>query len=58
MSNFGGYLQLRRAIFEHVRNGRLSHMECLAYVYIATHTRCRSPLAHGSNRPVILVERK
>jgi hypothetical protein len=49
MSNFGGYLQLRRAIFEHVRNGRLSHMECLAYVYIASQADTRSGVWCGSS---------
>ena len=48
MSNFGGYLQLRRAIFEHVRDGRLPHMEALAYIYMATQADTRTGVWIGS----------
>ena len=49
VSNFAGYLQLRRAIFEHVRDGRLAHMEALAYIYIASQADTRSGVWCGSS---------
>jgi hypothetical protein len=49
MSNFAGYLQLRRAVFEHVRDGRLSHMEALAYIYMASQADTRTGVWYGSS---------
>jgi hypothetical protein len=48
MSKFSGFLQLRRGIFEHLRDGRMSHMEVLALIYIATQADTRDGTWKGS----------
>jgi hypothetical protein len=48
VANFAGYLQLRRAIFEHLRDGRLSKFQALGYIYIATQADTRTGIWRGS----------
>lgn len=48
MPNFAGYLQLRRGVFEHVREGSLTHMEALTYIYMASQADTRTGVWHGS----------
>lgn len=49
MPKFGGYLPLRRGIFEHTRDGRLTHMEALAYIYMASQADTRTGVWIGSS---------
>lgn len=48
MPKFSGFLQLRRGIFEHLRDGRLTHMEALALIYILTQADTRTGVWSGS----------
>jgi hypothetical protein len=48
MSKLNGFLQLRRGIFEHVRDGRMSHMDALTLIYIAAQADTRTGVWHGS----------
>lgn len=48
MPNFSGYLPLRRAIFEHVRDGRLTKFQALGYIYIASQADSRTGVWRGS----------
>ena len=48
MAKFGGYLQLRRGIFEHVKDGRMSHMDAVAFIYIASQADTRTGVWNGS----------
>ena len=48
MPRLAGYLQLRRAIFEHVRDGRLTHLAALAYIYMASQADTRDGVWIGS----------
>lgn len=48
MPNSAGYLQLRRGLFEHVRNGRLSHAEALVFIYITAQADSRTGIWIGS----------
>lgn len=48
MAKFGGYLQLRRGIFEHVKDGRMSHMGAVAFIYIASQADTRTGVWNGS----------
>jgi hypothetical protein len=48
MARFAGFLQLRRGIFEHIRDGRLSHKEFSALVYIISQADTRNGIWIGS----------
>lgn len=48
MSKLTGFLQLRRGIFEHVRDGRMSHMDALALIYMASQADTRTGVWNGS----------
>jgi hypothetical protein len=48
MAKFAGYLQLRRGIFEHVKDGRMSHMDAVAFIYIASQADTRTGVWNGS----------
>src|SRR5262249_27866895 len=48
MSKANGFLQLRRGLWEHVRDGRLTHIEALVYIYMLTQADRRSGVWNGS----------
>ena len=43
-----GFLQLRRGVWEHLRNGRMSHMDALAFIYIVSQADTRTGVWNGS----------
>lgn len=48
MAKQNGFLQLRRGIFEHVREGRMSHMDALIFIYIMAQADTRTGVWKGS----------
>ncbi len=48
MSKLNGFLQLRRGIFEHIRDGRMSHMDALSFIYIVAQADTRTGVWNGS----------
>jgi hypothetical protein len=48
MSRLNGWLQLRRGFWEHVRDGRMSVTEALAFVYICSEADTRTGIWKGS----------
>lgn len=46
--NYSGFVQLRRGISEHVRDGRLSFFEASLYVFIVMETNPSTGLCYGS----------
>ena len=48
MSKATGFLQLRRGLWEHIRDGRLTHTEALVYIYMLTQADTRSGVWNGS----------
>lgn len=50
MSKENGFLPLRRGLWEHVRDGRMTHMSALAFIYIASQADTRSGIWKGSAR--------
>lgn len=48
MAKETGFFQLRRGIWEHVRDGRMSTTEALAFIYIATQADTRNGIWKGS----------
>lgn len=47
MSKENGFLQLRRGLWEHVRDGRMSHREALAFIYITSQADSRTGIWKG-----------
>jgi hypothetical protein len=43
-----GFLQLRRGLFEHIRDGRMSHLAALCFIYITTQADTRTGIWNGS----------
>jgi hypothetical protein len=48
VSKANGFLQLRRGLWEHVRDGRLTHTEALTYMYMLTQADTRTGVWLGS----------
>ena len=48
MSKGNGYLQLRRGVFEHVRDGRMTMTEAFCYIYMLTQADTRTGIWNGS----------
>ncbi len=48
MSKSNGFLQLRRGVWEHVRDGRMSVTEALAFIYICCEADTRTGIWKGS----------
>jgi len=48
VSKLTGFLQLRRGVFEHVRDGRLSHRDAVAFIYIVAQADTRTGVWKGS----------
>jgi hypothetical protein len=48
MSKENGFVPLRRGLWEHVRDGRMSHLEALAFVYICSQADTRTGVWKGS----------
>ena len=48
MSKVNGFLQLRRGLWEHVRNGSLNHTGALVYIYMLTQADTRTGVWKGS----------
>src|SRR5262245_31581848 len=48
MSRGNGFLQLRRGLWEHVRDGRMTITEALAFVYICSEADTRTGIWKGS----------
>lgn len=48
MSKQHGFLQLRRGLWEHVRDGRMSTTEALAFIYICSEADTRTGIWKGS----------
>ena len=48
MSKSNGFLQLRRGVWEHLRDGRMSHMDALAFIYIVSQADTRTGVWNGS----------
>ena len=48
MSKLSGFLQLRRGIFEHVRDGRMTRTAAFCYIYILTQADTRTGIWSGS----------
>ena len=48
MSKENGFAPIRRGLWEHVRNGRMSHTEALAFVYICSQADTRTGIWNGS----------
>jgi hypothetical protein len=48
MSKEKGFVPLRRGIWEHVRDGRMSHLEALAFIYICSQADTRTGIWNGS----------
>lgn len=48
MSKANGFVPLRRGIWEHVRDGRMSHLEALAFIYLCSQADTRSGIWNGS----------
>ena len=50
MSKSNGFLQLRRGLWEHVRDGRLTITEALAFIYICSEADTRTGIWRGCAR--------
>jgi hypothetical protein len=48
VSKANGFVPLRRGIWEHVRDGRMSHLESLAFIYICSQADTRTGIWNGS----------
>jgi hypothetical protein len=48
MSKANGFLQLRRGVWEHLRDGRMSHMDVLGFIYIVSQADTRTGVWNGS----------
>lgn len=48
MSRGTGFFPLRRGLWEHLRDGRLNHLEALAFIYICTQADTRTGVWIGS----------
>jgi hypothetical protein len=48
MSKENGFVPLRRGLWEHVRNGRMSKLEALAFIYICSQADTRTGIWNGS----------
>jgi hypothetical protein len=48
MSRENGFAPIRRGLWEHVRDGRMSHLEALAFVYICSQADTRTGIWKGS----------
>jgi hypothetical protein len=48
VSKTNGFLQLRRGLWEHVRDGRLTRTKALVYIYMLTQADTRSGVWNGS----------
>ena len=48
MSRLSGFLQLRRGLWQHVRDGRMSHLDALTLIYIASQADTRTGVWNGS----------
>jgi hypothetical protein len=48
MSKLNGFLQLRRGIFEHVRDGRITSTQAFCYIYMLTQADTRTGIWSGS----------
>lgn len=48
MTKANGFLQLRRGLWEHLRDGRMSHMDALAFIYIVSQADTRTGVWNGS----------
>jgi hypothetical protein len=48
MPRYAGFLPLYRGLFEHVRDGRISHTECFALIYMLTQADTRNGIWSGS----------
>ncbi len=48
VSKGNGYLQLRRGVFEHVRDGRMTMTEAFCYIYMLTQADTRTGIWNGS----------
>ncbi len=48
MSKESGFLQLRRGVFEHIKDGRMSHLDGLVFIYIASQADTRTGVWNGS----------
>jgi hypothetical protein len=48
MSKENGFLKLRREVLEHVRNGKMTHLEFNVFVYITSQADTRSGVWNGS----------
>ncbi len=47
MSKENGFAPIRRGLWEHVRDGRMSHLEALAFVYICSQADTRTGIWKG-----------
>ena len=50
MSKENGFAPIRRGLWEHVRDGRMSHLEALAFVYICSQADTRTGTWKGCAR--------
>jgi hypothetical protein len=48
VSKESGFLQLRRGVFDHIRDGRLTQTEALCFIYMLTQADTRSGVWNGS----------
>ena len=48
MSKENGFAPIRRGLWEHIRDGRMSHLEALAFVYICSQADTRTGMWKGS----------
>jgi hypothetical protein len=48
VSKANGFLQLRRGVFEHIKDGRMSHLDGLVFIYIASQADTRTGIWNGS----------
>ena len=48
MSKENGFAPIRRGLWEHIRDGRMSHLEALAFVYICSQADTRTGIWKGS----------
>jgi hypothetical protein len=48
VSKENGFVPLRRGLWEHIRDGRMSHLEALAFIYICSQADTRTGVWKGS----------
>jgi len=48
VSKASGFLQLRRGVWEHIKDGRMSHMDAIAFIYITSQADTRTGVWNGS----------